>query len=167
MSSGTVSLRTSITFLPCRVHSTAWSAVNTTWPDAAPGDAGSPLVATAQRLPFLRIEDRREELRQRLRLDHQHRVLRRDELLADEVGRDHDRRVAGALAAPRLQHVEVLVLDRELEVLDVPVVLLETRRDVAQLLVGLRHHLLELAIGFGVRMPATTSSPCALIRNSP
>ena len=46
MSSGTVSLRTSITFLPCRVHSTASSAVNTTWPDAAPGDAGRPFVAT-------------------------------------------------------------------------------------------------------------------------
>ncbi len=45
MSSGTVSLRTSSTFFPCRVHSTASSAVNTTWPDAAPGDAGSPFVA--------------------------------------------------------------------------------------------------------------------------
>ena len=46
MSSGTVSLRTSSTFLPCRAHSTAWSAVKTTWPEAAPGDAGRPLVAT-------------------------------------------------------------------------------------------------------------------------
>ena len=44
MSSGTVSFRTRSTFLPCAVHSTAWSAVNTTWPDAAPGDAGRPLV---------------------------------------------------------------------------------------------------------------------------
>ncbi len=45
MSSGTVSLRTSIAFLPWRVHSTASSAVNTTCPDAAPGDAGNPFVA--------------------------------------------------------------------------------------------------------------------------
>jgi hypothetical protein len=46
MSSGTVSFRTSSTFLPCWAHSTAWSAVKTTWPDAAPGEAGSPRVAT-------------------------------------------------------------------------------------------------------------------------
>ena len=46
MSSGTVSLRTSSTCLPCSVHSTACSEVNTTWPDAAPGEAGRPLVAT-------------------------------------------------------------------------------------------------------------------------
>ena len=46
MSSGTVSLRTSSTFLPCCAHSTAWSAVKTTCPDAAPGEAGRPLVAS-------------------------------------------------------------------------------------------------------------------------
>ena len=46
MSSGAVSLRTRITFLPLLVHSTASSAVKTAWPDAAPGDAGRPLVAT-------------------------------------------------------------------------------------------------------------------------
>ena len=45
----------------------------------------------------------------------------------DEVGRDHDRGVAGPLAVARLQHVQTLVLDRELEVLDVLVVLLEPR----------------------------------------
>ena len=46
MSSGTVSRRTRMTCLPFWVQSTAWSAENTTWPLAAPGDAGSPLVAT-------------------------------------------------------------------------------------------------------------------------
>ena len=46
MSSGTVSLRTSTTFLPCSVHATASSAVKTSCPEAAPGDAGRPLVAT-------------------------------------------------------------------------------------------------------------------------
>ncbi len=46
MSSGAVSLRTSTTFLPCSDQATACSALNTTCPDAAPGDAGKPLVAT-------------------------------------------------------------------------------------------------------------------------
>ena len=78
-------------------------------------------------------------------IDQQHRLFRRDQLLVDEIGGDHDRRVAGALAAARLQHEQPLVLDRELEVLHVLVVLLEPRRDLAQLLVGLRQHLFELA----------------------
>ena len=46
MSSGTVSRRTRMTCLPFCVHSTAWSAEKTTWPLAAPGEAGRPLVAT-------------------------------------------------------------------------------------------------------------------------
>ncbi len=46
MSSGAVSLRTSRTFLPALVSSTACSEVNTAWPDAAPGEAGRPLVTT-------------------------------------------------------------------------------------------------------------------------
>jgi hypothetical protein len=141
--------------------------VKTACPDAAPGDAGSPFVVTAERLPGLRLEDRREQLRDRLRVHLQHGFLRCDQLLGDEVGRDHDGRVARALAVAGLQHVQAVVLDRELEVLDVLVVLLEPRRDLAQLLVGLWQHLLEFAIGCGVRTPDTTSSPCALTRNSP
>src|SRR6185503_9547639 len=53
--------------------------------------------------------------------------------------------VAGPLSTARLQHEQPLVLNRELEVLDVLVVFLEPRRDLTQLLVGLGHHLLELA----------------------
>ena len=41
MSSGDVSRRTRITFSPLAAHSTASSAVNTTLPQAAPGDAPS------------------------------------------------------------------------------------------------------------------------------
>ena len=167
MSSGTVSRRTRITGSPRSDHCTASSAVNTTWPDAAPGDAGKPSGRDRNLRPLLRIEARRQQLRQRLRIDQQHGFPRRDQPFLDQVGGDHHGGVAGALAAARLQHEQPLVLDGELEVLHVLVVLLEARRDVAQLLVRLRHHLLELRIGCGVRMPATTSSPCALIRNSP
>ena len=144
MSSGAVSLRTRRTFLPALVSSTACSDVNTAWPDAAPGEAGRPLVDDRQLLPLGRIEHRRQQLRQRLGLDQEQRLARLQQLLGDEVGRDEDRRVAGALAAPGLQHVELVVLDRELEVLDVLVGLLQAAGDLAQLLVGVRHHLLEL-----------------------
>ena len=43
MSSGDVSRRTSTTFSPLAAHSSASSAVNTTLPQAAPGEAPSPL----------------------------------------------------------------------------------------------------------------------------
>ena len=144
MSSGTVSLRTRITCLPCRVHSTASSAVKTTWPDAAPGDAGSPLASIGTFAHSARIESRRQQLRQRFGIDEQQRFLRRHDLLGHQIGGNDDGRIARALAAAGLQHVELLVLDGELEVLDVLVVLLEPRRDLAKLLVGLRQHLLEL-----------------------
>ena len=94
-------------------------------------------------LPFLLVEPWRQQLRQRFRVDEQDGFLGRDQLLFRHVGGDHDGGVAGALAAARLQHVELLVLDRELEVLDVLVVAFEPRGDVAQLLVRLRHHPLE------------------------
>src|SRR5207237_6672537 len=96
-------------------------------------------------LPLVLIESGREQLVERLGIDEQTRLLWRQQLLVDEVGGDADGGVTGALAAAGLQHEQPLVLDRELEVLHVLVMLLEARRDLAQLLVGLRHHLLELA----------------------
>src|SRR4029453_13668320 len=67
-----------------------------------------------------------------------------DELLGYKVGRDHDSRVSRTFAVARLQHEETLVLDREFEILDVLVVTLEPRRDLAQLLVRFGHHFGEL-----------------------
>ena len=96
-------------------------------------------------LPVVRLETRREELIEGLRIDQQNGLFRLEELLRDEVGGDHHRRITGPLPAARLQHEEPLVLDRELEILNVLVVLLEPRRDLAELRVRLRHHLLELA----------------------
>ena len=96
-------------------------------------------------LPLVPIEARSEELVERLRIDEQDRFFRRHELLGNEIAGDHDGGVTGALAAARLQHEQPLVLNRELEVLNVFVMLLEAGRDLAQLLVRLRHHLLELA----------------------
>ena len=47
MSSGTVSIRTSMTFLPFWAQATASSAVKTTSPAAAPGEAARPLATTS------------------------------------------------------------------------------------------------------------------------
>jgi len=46
ISSGDVSSRTRITFLPWLAQTTASLAVKTTWPVAAPGEAASPLART-------------------------------------------------------------------------------------------------------------------------
>ena len=76
--------------------------------------------------------------------------------------------IAGALAVARLQHVDDAVLDRELEVLHVLEVLLERLADALQLVrTPSASAVFSSATGSGVRTPATTSSPCALIRNSP
>ena len=145
MSSGTVSRRTRMTGLPCVRPRHRVVGREDDLAGRGAGRRRQPLGRDRKLRPLLRIEPRRQQLRQRFGIDQQHRLLRRDQLLLDQVGGDDDRGVAGALAAARLQHEQPLVLDRELEVLDVPVVLLEPRRDLAQLLVGLRHHLLELA----------------------
>ena len=78
-----------------------------------------PLGGDGKLLPLLRIESGREQLRQRLRIDEEDRLLRRDQPFLHEIGGDDDGGVAGALAAARLQHEQTIVLDRELEVLHV------------------------------------------------
>ena len=71
-------------------------------------------------------------------------------------------------ADARLQQVEPLVLDGELDVLHVAVVLLEPaqRRRAAGRTPPASPRRIA-STGCGVRMPATTSSPCAFARNSP
>ena len=96
-------------------------------------------------LPLRRIETWGQQLVEGFRIDEEDGLLRRDQVLGDQVRGDDDGRVSGALAAARLQHEQPLVLNRELEVLDVLVVLFEPGGDLAQLLVGVRQHQLELA----------------------
>ncbi len=69
MSSGTVSIRTSMTFLPFWAQATASSAVKTTWPAAAPGEAGEALGHDLGLGPGLGVEDRVQELVESLGLD--------------------------------------------------------------------------------------------------
>ena len=74
----------------------------------------------------------------------------------------------GALAGPRLQEIELPALDGELDVLHVAEVPLEPVLRLEQLRVGARAGDRAISsMSSGVRIPATTSSPCALTRNSP
>ena len=91
-----------------------------------------------------RQEDRTQQLVERLGLHPAQRLFLGDQLLVDHLHRDAHAGEAGALPVAALQHVELLVLDGELDVLHVLVVLLELLADVEQLLVGLREHLAEL-----------------------
>jgi hypothetical protein len=73
------------------------------------------------------------------------RVLRRDQALLDHVDGDLHRGRGGPFRRPRLEHVQLAAFDRELEVLDVPVVLLELLADPLELRVDLWHVGLHLA----------------------
>ncbi len=123
MSSGLVSLRTRITFSPFAAHSTASSGLKTTLPTAAPGDAANPL---RENLDLRRRVDARvEKLVELLRLHPHESLVLRDQALGHHVDGDLDRGLRRALPAARLQHVELPLLDGELEVLHVAVVALE------------------------------------------
>ena len=69
--------------------------------------------------------------------------------LGDQVDRDLDHRLAGALAVAGLQHEQLALLDRELEVLHVAEVILEELRDADELGVRGRQLLRELGDRLG------------------
>ena len=85
-----------------------------------------------------RVDHRVQELVELRGVDPRHGLLARDQVLADHVDRGPERRRGGALRRSRLEQVEPVVLDRELEVLDVPVVLLEPPRRVDEPVVRVR-----------------------------
>ncbi len=139
MSSGLVSSRTRITFSPCLPRSSAVSASNTTWPDAAPGDAGSPCASGSDLVR--RIELRHQQLLQQHRVDARERAFLRDESVVGHLDRRDDHRARVHLAVARLQAVEAALLDRELEVLHFLVVRLELVAQRDELAVQIRHLL--------------------------
>ena len=130
-----------------------------------------------QRARRLGIERRMQQLVERGRVDPPHRLGLVDQPLTRHVHRDAQARRGGAFAVAGLQHVQLALLHGELEVLHVAVVLLELLAHLHQLGVGLGHRHFQrrsrrawraaLDSGCGVRMPATTSSPCAFTRYSP
>ena len=105
---------------------------------------------------------------------------RADQAFIGHVDGDLERRLGGALAGARLQHPQPAVLDGEFQVLHVAIMLLEPRESRRQARRRFRASALSsegalepasmraASVMFcGVRMPATTSSPWALTRNSP
>ena len=166
MSSGVVSQRTRITASPALPRSSAVSASSTIAPVAAPGDAFEPLRGDVD--PGVRVDHRVQELVELPGIDARDRLLARDEALVDHLGRDSKRSRRRALPGTGLEEVERPLLHRELDVLQVAVVALEAveRVDAAARTRSACARA-SRSIGSGVRMPATTSSPCAFKRNSP
>ena len=123
MSSGVVSQRTRMTASPALPSSSARSASKTTLPEAAPGEAFSPVATTST--SARRVDHRVQQLVELRRVDPRHRLLARDQALGDHVDGRLQRGRGRALRRARLQQVEPVVLDGELDVLDVAVVLLE------------------------------------------
>ena len=147
MSSGEVSVRTRMTFSPLAASASASAAVKTTLPTAAPGEAGQALGDLLHL--GLGVHARVQELVELVRLHSQDGQLLVDQPLLHHVHGDLHGRGRGALAHAALQHVELAVLDRELDVQHVRVVLLQPLVDPLQLGVHLGHGLLELADGLG------------------
>ena len=77
-----------------------------------------------------------QKLIELLRVHAQHGFLLLDQAFVDHLHGDANRRGTGALAVPGLEHVELAVLDGELEILDIAVVLLERSCDLAELVVN-------------------------------
>ena len=136
MSSGEVSTRTRITFLPPAFSSAASSEVNTISPEAAPGEAGRPLAITLRCARGSMVGCSSWSSVERI--DAQHRLLARDQPFVGELDRDAQRGLGGALAGARLQHPQLALLDREFEVLHVAVVPLERVVDALELGIGFR-----------------------------
>ena len=139
MSSGEVSTRTSITASPAAAMRSASSALNTTLPETAPGEAGKPLAMTffGASGSSVGCSSWSSEAGSILR----DRLIAVDQALVRHVDRDLERGVRGALAAAGLQDPEPAVLDGELDVLHVAVVRLEPIEHGGELGERLGHHL--------------------------
>ena len=84
---------------------------------------------------------------QLLGLHAQDSLLLGDHALVHQVACDLQSSLCGALAVAGLQHVQVAVLDGELHILHVAEVVLQTGRDLNELIVHLRHLILQVADG--------------------
>ena len=134
-----------MTFSPRSTHSTAVSASNTARPTAAPGEALRPLT-----IFFAPLSAAGSKVSRRswstwagsIRATASSLLI---VALVDHVDGDLHGGGRGPLRVARLEHVQPAALDRELEVLDVPVVRLELLADAHELVVRLGHVVLELA----------------------
>ena len=84
---------------------------------------------------------------QLLGLDAQHSLALGDHALVHQVACNLQSGLSGTLAVTGLQHIQVAILDGELHILHVAEVLLQAVCDGDELLVNLRHLLLQMADG--------------------
>src|SRR5262249_13761325 len=95
-------------------------------------------------LRTLLIQPWNQEIIELVRIDAENGFFFRDQAFVYHRQRNPHSSQSSSLPIARLQHVELAVLDGELEILHVFVVFLQASGDVAQLVVDLRHDLLEL-----------------------
>ena len=88
-----------------------------------------------------RVDHRVQQLVELVRVDARHRLLARDQPLVDHLDGDAQGGRGGALAGARLQEEERALLDRELDVLHLPVVRLEPPKRLDEAVERLRHPL--------------------------
>ena len=166
-SSGEVSARTRIAGRPASATSRAASGLVTIGPLAMPGEAGRPVVIGRRKLLRTLGAVGGWASSGRTRATASARESGNDGSSAMST-RDPQRRLRAALADPDLEHPEPAVLDRELDVAQVGVVVLQTRRRTSRssaATAGIRSS--RTAIGSVRCVPATTSSPWASNMMSP
>ena len=113
-------------------------------PTAAPGEAGMPVAAALGRPPSGRTVGWRSWSSE-LGGDPQDGFFARDQALRASMSTAARSAAAAVrLSRPRLQDIEPLAIDRELDVLDVAIVAFERFQGAAELRVRLREHVLEL-----------------------
>src|SRR6185312_16343068 len=92
---------------------------------------------------FLFIEAWNQEVVKLIGLDAEDHLFLGDQALFHHLNADADCSAASTLAVAGLQHVQLAVLDGELEILHVAVVLFQARSDVAELVVHMRHDFVQ------------------------
>src|SRR5271157_5975300 len=113
--------------------------------DLSDGRARRRRQASCEHLNILAllIETWNQEVIELVRLDAEDCFFLRDQTFVHHINGNANRSATSAFAVARLQHVQAAILDGELEILDVTVVLLQTRGNLAELVVHLGHDLFE------------------------
>ena len=156
MSSGLVSMRTRMTASP--LPRAAFGLVGAEHHGAAGGAGAGRQALGQQRARRLRVERRMQQLVERGRVDPPHRLGLVDQPSSRHLDRDAQDCGGGALAVAGLQHVQLVLLHGELDVLHVAVVLLQRLAHLQQFGVGLGHRRFHRHLA---RLGAPTSTAAA------